>query len=359
MAKGGDLVYGLLQALKQNNKIRAYHTSHRLYNLNDKITGSSSLFSDAIKELYKDRVAPVKVFDKNNILDTCFNFLNFKERTLFLQKWGDKGGIYLIQFKFDPNVYYIGRTNKFNVRLKSHIKHNLSDRFHVFAKLVGWENFEFSIVEECSLEKQGARENWYLQEYLPLLNTSFVSNHSESIIFNSLYDILKTKRFEAELPNNPYEGISIYVYKYSDTFIDNTPENWNSVYKASKKTGISRASINMYLNTNVPYRGLLFYTNPIQNFESTYDLVKNATKDLKLDHNIAKEVWVYSSSPEGDIQGQSFPSREKVAKFLNISTNLVRYHIDNWKPGGINGNYLFSKQLTENELQDLIELSFQ
>jgi hypothetical protein len=86
MAKGGDLVYGLLQALKQNNKIRAYHTSHRLYNLNDKITGSSSLFSDAIKELYKDRVAPVKVFDKNNILDTCFNFLNFKERTLFLQK---------------------------------------------------------------------------------------------------------------------------------------------------------------------------------------------------------------------------------------------------------------------------------
>jgi hypothetical protein len=48
-----------------------------------------------------------------------------------------------------------------------------------------------------------------------------------------------------------------------------------------------------------------------------------------------------------------------VAKFLNISTNLVRYHIDNWKPGGINGNYLFSKQLTENELQDLIELSFQ
>jgi hypothetical protein len=46
----------------------------------------------------------------------------------------------------------------------------------------------------------------------------------------------------------------------------------------------------MYLNTNVPYRGLLFYTNPIQNFESTYDLVKNATKDLKLDHNIAKEV---------------------------------------------------------------------
>lgn len=68
---------------------------------------------------------------------------------MFLKEWGDKGGIYLIQYKFDPNVYYIGRTNKFSVRLKSHIKHSLSNRFHVFAKLVGWENFEFSIVEVC------------------------------------------------------------------------------------------------------------------------------------------------------------------------------------------------------------------
>jgi NADH:ubiquinone oxidoreductase subunit H len=40
-------VYGLLQALKENN-IRAYHTSYRLYNLNDNTQGSS-LFSEALR----------------------------------------------------------------------------------------------------------------------------------------------------------------------------------------------------------------------------------------------------------------------------------------------------------------------
>lgn len=277
---------------------------------------------------------------------------------MFLKEWGDKGGIYLIQYKFDPNVYYIGRTNKISVRLKSHIKHSLSNRFHVFAaKLVGWENFEFSIVEVCPLEKQGTRENWYLQEYLPLLNTNFVSKYSESLVFNSLYDLLNKKRLGADIPNNPYGGILIYVYKYSGTFIDKTPEVLKSISKVSKKTGVSRASISIYLNTNVPYKGLLFYTNPIQNFESTYVLVQNSKKDLNLGHNKAKEVLVYSSSAKEDIQSQFFPSREKAAEFLNISSNLVRYHIDNWKPGGINGYYIFSKKLTDYELQDLIELS--
>jgi hypothetical protein len=62
--------------------------THKLYNLNDKINdkinGSNSLYREAIKELYKDRVAPVKVFDRSKIIATCFNFLNLKERSLFL-----------------------------------------------------------------------------------------------------------------------------------------------------------------------------------------------------------------------------------------------------------------------------------
>lgn len=103
----------------------------------------------------------------------------------------------------------------------------------------------------------------------------------------------------------------------------------------------------------------MFYTDPIKNFESTYVLVQNSKKDLNLGHNKAKEVLVYSSSPKGGIQSQSFPSREKAAEFLNISPNLVRYHIDSRKPGGINGYYIFSKKLTDSELQDLIELSSQ
>jgi hypothetical protein len=35
-------------------------------------------------------------------------------------------------------------------------------------KLVGWEHFDISILEVCSSEEQGARENYYLQKYLPI-----------------------------------------------------------------------------------------------------------------------------------------------------------------------------------------------
>ena len=93
---------------------------------------------EAIKELYKDRLAPVRIF-KDSILVTCSSPLAMflKERSDFLQECGDKGGIYLIQYKHDPLVYYTVRTNKFQYRFKSHIKDKLTDKFHMFAKLDG------------------------------------------------------------------------------------------------------------------------------------------------------------------------------------------------------------------------------
>ena len=53
---------------------------------------------------------------------------------------------------------------------------------------------------------------------------------------------------------------------------------------------MSRDSIRIYINTNVPYKGLLFYTNQIKNFELTHELAKKSTIDLDLDRSIAKEV---------------------------------------------------------------------
>jgi len=40
-----------------------------------------------------------------------------------------------------------------------------------FAKTVGWDKFEFSIIEICDLNLQQEKENCYLQKYLPLLNS--------------------------------------------------------------------------------------------------------------------------------------------------------------------------------------------
>lgn len=101
----------------------------------------NSTGTSLIKELYKDRLAPVKPFTDKTILSVS-NILNLAERAEFFnqalrEKNKGKGGIFLFQYKYDPMVYYIGRTNNFEYRLRSHIKRKLSDKFHVFANIVG------------------------------------------------------------------------------------------------------------------------------------------------------------------------------------------------------------------------------
>jgi len=364
---------GLLQALKGKNINRCYHTTRKLYNPNDTSNIASckaDAIHEAIKELYRDRVALVKVFDKI-LLATCSDILNLKERSLFFQVLGDTGGIYLIQYKYDLNIYYIGRTIKFENRFRSHIKHKLTDRFHLFATIVGWDSFDFSVIEVCSSEQQGARENWYLQEYLPLLNTNFISKYSETTVYRYLYDILESNRTDTVLNRNK-TSISIYAYKYTNSHIDKIFVQYASVNSATKATNIARESIRMYLNTNVPYKGLLFYSKAIENFESITSLVKTSSAGLELDAKLAKKVWIYTLSDNQksikklpffndhvrrDTCEQCFVSREKAREFLKVNSNMVRYHIDSLKPGGINGHYLFSKPLSDKELQELVELS--
>lgn len=52
-------------------------------------------------------------------------------------------------------------------------------------------NLEVSIIEICSREEQGTRENFYLQQFLPLLNSSFTSSSTEHQIFETLNYTLK------------------------------------------------------------------------------------------------------------------------------------------------------------------------
>lgn len=88
-----------------------------------------------IKELYKDRLAPVKPFNDKTILSVS-NILDLAPRAEFFNQLKKKVGIYLIQYQNDPLVYYIGRTNHFEYRFKTHLKRKLS-KFHVFANIVG------------------------------------------------------------------------------------------------------------------------------------------------------------------------------------------------------------------------------
>jgi predicted GIY-YIG superfamily endonuclease len=51
------------------------------------------------------------------------------------------GCIYLIEYKYNPIVYYIGRTNLFKRRISNHLLANSNNKFHLFINLIGWEHF--------------------------------------------------------------------------------------------------------------------------------------------------------------------------------------------------------------------------
>jgi hypothetical protein len=58
------------------------------------------------------------------------------------------------------------------------------------------DKFHFSIIQICSLDVQKERENYYLQKYLPLLNTIYKSDLDSIQNYDSLYEILKLKQLE-------------------------------------------------------------------------------------------------------------------------------------------------------------------
>lgn len=305
--------YGTLQALNKLIQSRSFHTSRSLNNSpkhnkkrksrktvikpvnNTKLNSLLSLLPElsqttifrAIKGLYRDRVAPVTAF-VDKILATCPNILDPQVRDAFLDQWGNLGGIYVIQFKHNPLIFYIGRTTNFRSIFNAHVRFNNKDKFHLFARLVGWENFNLHIVKLCPKSKQGQLENFYLQKYLPLLNSTLISHTSETSITQSLSDLLESRKIVAGKPNLAYLpppggeiclpsvrrgtlhglSIAIWVYKMYDRYIDKTPvAKYDSISQASNISGNDRGTIISYLNSNVPLKGLLYSSNPIIDFE--------------------------------------------------------------------------------------------
>lgn len=326
-------------------------TFKRLYSSDS----SSYNYDNAINVLYINRKAPVIPFEEN-VLSVCKDLTSSKALSLFFNNFKGKGGIYMFTFKDNPNIFYLGRAKDFQKRFKGHININLKDRFHVFANSIGWDRFEFSVIETCNLEMQEERENYFLQKYLPLLNTIFKSNLSDIHTYDSLYEILKLKQLEPDYYNK-YQGIYIYLYEYANGKLDTSYKTFNSINELSKHLGVARETLSVYLNTYVPFRNNLFLTTNIESFELVEKLISDATQGLKLDNNLAKKVWMYLIDADGSIVKTTHKSKSAAAKLLNVQDRIITNHIDKWIKGGINGHYLFSYELDNLELEKLLEIS--
>lgn len=131
------------------------------------------MVSPFTQKLYENRIVPVIPFNQKYVVATCTQFSNQKVRREFLTKVGSKSGIYLIEYKRDIKIYYIGQASNFQNRFVSHSQTKTKSKFHKLLRLVGWEQFNVSIIELCPREKLGERENYYLYLYKPILNTIY------------------------------------------------------------------------------------------------------------------------------------------------------------------------------------------
>lgn len=136
-----------------------------------------------------------------------------------------------------------------------------------------------------------------IKKFLPILNTTFSSSYAESAIYTSLTSKLISLKsinsLDTQISNKP---ITIFVYSFNeDKGINSIYDKYNSMAEASKIEKIAYNTLLLFRDTNVPFRGKLYYTKPIIDFNSTLDQIKKNLKDVKIYSNIAIKVWAYDA----------------------------------------------------------------
>ena len=131
--------------------VRCFHSLSKFLSNSNSLPNNSNLSSkahtpvDIIDTLYKDIISPVIPFTHPTLI-SCSNFLDREEKSKLFNKLSDliskRGGrdlgvIYIFQYKFDPNVYYIGKTTSLKVRLMDHLSKQKFDKYHIIAKKLG------------------------------------------------------------------------------------------------------------------------------------------------------------------------------------------------------------------------------
>lgn len=142
------------------------------------------------------------------------------------------------------------------------------------------------------------------------------------------------------------------------THIEKTYEKYTSLIEASKATGRDRGTIRIFLDTNVPIRGYLFFTRPILDFDKSFNQAKNYLSEINIDPSLSVKVWIYTIE-EGKVilvNNQPFSSAVAAAKFLNTNAYYIRLHFKDLKPQGFKGYYIFNKPLDNEELNILFQL---
>ena len=186
-------------------------------------------------KLYSD----LKKMDKNPII-SCLHLNDSKELEIFKKKVHKKGGIYMIQYKYAPNIFYLGRTTNFNARIRSHfLKSNLlnyrSKLYSAISK-IGWEHFNIHILEilDSNINLQIKVENKWLEKYKPVLNSILTANTVAPRVDNFIAFLKDRQR--PILERNNKKEFTTYLYEFNfDSKLNRPP--LPQVYKDARGRG--------------------------------------------------------------------------------------------------------------------------
>lgn len=296
------------------------------------------LHSPFIKALFKDRRTPTNIFDKS-VLATCHDFTIISVKNMFLKEWGNKAGIYLIEYKYDKRIFYIGRTNLFKKRFYEHWKAESSSKFHLFIRLVGIKHFNFHVIEVCSKSQLAVRENYYLINYLPLLNSVFSSKVELTVRETLASKLKKLRGLNKALPCEPKRVV--YAYGISrEGGINQKVLLFKNSKEASITLGLPVSGILRYRNTGIPYRSKLFYSRPLVYFMRAWEESLRITPKGLTNKVISKRVFAYNAETLEDIPGSPFISISKASIALGVHRKSMDFNIDKGK-GVIARKYAF------------------
>jgi hypothetical protein len=128
------------------------------------------------------------------------------------------------------------------------------------------------------------------QKYLPLLNSTFSSSFTESAINETLKSKLDALRASKPITPRVSKSIPLYVYDINDKGINKTYVLFHSMTDASRSLDINMASLNQYRNTDVSFRGKLFYTEPLIDFDLAFESSKQNTPSDLVNRVVAIKV---------------------------------------------------------------------
>jgi len=364
---------------------------------NDKKVEILNKAINKLKQIAKSKGLKLKPLN-TPALYTIHNVLDVAERNKLYAKLRNTeellGGIYAIQYKYNPNIFYIGRAFVFSSRLASHINNSLRDErlftsnlFYNFVRAAGgWENFTFHIIEFLpkNRELQTERENFYFIKFNPILNTmtsplprltqvlggggSGQCDSKKSLIKKELSMSDSKHNNSLELKNkHSRKPKLIWIYKIDSNLLNQSlhskPEllfkfmaTSLGLRKSSELTGVDRNIMSKFIDSNRILNGYLFYTSPITNFKLTLQLVKK-TWDIYGSGNSSIKVWCYHLENPGLfnlVTPAPFESIREYGKFLGVHDVLANRFVDLFKPDSKKGLYAFSKPITPEIIKTIL-----